>query len=77
MYGVCEGLQAGAGSSGVTVALKEAQRASGARTTPPPGPLPDPRSECLPQPAELNPAPPTPRRLLPALGLSSVLFVLS
>ena len=78
MCGVCEGLQAGAGSSGVTVALKEAQRASWSKDhSPPPGPLPGPRSECPPSQAELSPAPPMPRPLLPALGLSSVLFLLS
>ena len=48
MYGVCEGLQAGAGSSGVTVALKEAQRASGARTTPPQGLSQTPAASAFP-----------------------------
>ena len=50
MYGVCEGLQAGAGSSGVTVALKEAQRASRSKDHSPPRAPPRPPQR-VPSPA--------------------------
>lgn len=81
MCAVSEGLKAGARSSGVTVALKR-----GPEGVPEQGPLPPrwrqglsqtPAVSAHPSRAELSPPPRTPRPLLLALGLSSILFLLS
>ena len=59
MCGVCEGLQAGAGSSGVTVALKEAQRASWSKDhSPPPRAPPRPPQRVPAQPGRAQPCSP-------------------
>lgn len=78
MCGVCEGLQAGAGSSGVTVALKRGPEGVPEQgPLPPQGPSQTPVASARLSRAELSPPPRTPLPLLPALGLSSVLSLLS
>lgn len=83
MCGVSEGQQAGAKIKGRLWLYREAQRASWSRDHFLPrgdagawGP-PRPPQQVLCQRAALNPPPLTPRPLLPALGLSSILFLLS